>query len=221
MKSMQNIRNQGYANGAIISERSYNLLIGAVILYGLVMNLLIVKFLAGFALSISPMVFLILYVVLAFSGSMLVNSSDNPLVSFLGYNMVVLPIGLLLTRVLIFYNPGLVFRAVMVTACVTGVMMLVGGLFPTFFRKLGRVLFVSLLALIIVEVLAMIFNWYVFGATDIIAALIFCGYIGYDWVHAQDAPKTVDNAVDLAAMMYVSIINLFLRILSIMARSDD
>ena len=220
MRNTQNIR-MNAAAGSIISARMYNLLIGAVLLYGFAMNLVMIRFLTGFALSIQPIPMLIGYMVLSFIGTKLVNSSRNPFVSFLGYNLVVLPIGFLLTRVLIYYDPGLVFRAMVVTGCVTGIMMLVAGLFPVFFRRLGRVLFMSLISLIVVEVLAMIFGWFVFGVTDLLAAVIFCGYIAVEWVHAQDAPKTVDNAIDVAAMLYVSIINLFLRILSIMSRNNN
>jgi FtsH-binding integral membrane protein len=58
------------------------------------------------------------------------------------------------------------------------------------------------------------------GIMDWIIAAIFCGYIGYDWGKASALPKTVDNAVDSAAALYMDIINLFLRILSIMGKKD-
>ncbi|MBT7579493.1 MAG: hypothetical protein HN633_12065, partial [Candidatus Marinimicrobia bacterium] len=47
---------------------------------------------------------------------------------------------------------------------------------------------------------------------------IFCGYIGYDWGRANQIPKTLDNAVDSAAALYMDIINLFLRVLRILGR---
>ena len=50
-------------------------------------------------------------------------------------------------------------------------------------------------------------------------AVIFAGYIGYDWSRAQAYPKTLDNAVDCAADIYVDIVNLFIRILSIIGNS--
>jgi len=48
--------------------------------------------------------------------------------------------------------------------------------------------------------------------------VIFCGYVGVDWGRANQVPKTVDNAVDSAAALYMDIINLFLRILRILGR---
>ena len=56
------------------------------------------------------------------------------------------------------------------------------------------------------------------GATDWVVAAIFCGYIGYDWGRANAIPKTLDNAIDSAASLYIDIIILFMRILRIMAR---
>ena len=47
---------------------------------------------------------------------------------------------------------------------------------------------------------------------------IFSGYIGYDWARAQALPKTLDNAVDCAAALYVDIVILFLRLLRMFAR---
>nr|MCR5618576.1 Bax inhibitor-1 family protein [Lachnospiraceae bacterium] len=52
-----------------------------------------------------------------------------------------------------------------------------------------------------------------------IGAALFSGYIGYDFWRAQQFPKTLDNAVDCAVDIYLDIINLFLRILRILAGS--
>ena len=50
---------------------------------------------------------------------------------------------------------------------------------------------------------------------DYAVALIFCGYIGLDWCRAQRYPKTLDNAIDSAADIYLDVVNLFIRVLSI------
>lgn len=96
--------------------------------------------------------------------------------------------------------------------------MIAGTLFPAFFKKIARALTIALFLVIIVE-LAMIFIFKVHhGIIDWIVVIIFCGYIGYDWGRAQQIPKTIDNAVDSAAALYMDIINLFLRILRLMGR---
>ena len=53
---------------------------------------------------------------------------------------------------------------------------------------------------------------------DFIVVIIFCGYIGYDWARAQEYNPTLDNAIDSAADIYVDVINLFVRILSIIGK---
>lgn len=203
-----------------ISARKYNMIIGAVLLYGFIATLIVTKTIGPIAIGINPFALLIGYIVLVLIGSFIVNGSDNPLISFLGYNLIVLPIGVVLTSVLYSYDPGLIFRTVIVTACVTGIMMIISMIVPSFFLKLGRVLFLSLLLVFIVEVFAIIFGWHVFHVTDVIMAVIFCGYIGYDWVVAQRLEPTVDNAVDSACNLYVDIVNLFLRLLHIMDNDE-
>ena len=77
---------------------------------------------------------------------------------------------------------------------------------------------IALLLVIVWELLEI----FVFGGDreliDWIVVVIFCGYIGLDWGRANQIPKTMDNAVDSAAALYMDIINLFLRILRILGR---
>ena len=56
---------------------------------------------------------------------------------------------------------------------------------------------------------------------DFLVAALFSLYIGYDWARANQCQKTLDNAVDLATSLYLDIINLFVRILSILSRNRD
>ena len=113
---------------------------------------------------------------------------------------------------------GGISEAIRITGLVTIAMMCLGTLFPAFFQKISGVLTIALLLVIVVELIEIfIFNTH-HGILDWIVVLIFCGYIGYDWGRANQIPKTVDNAVDSAAALYMDIINLFLRILRILGR---
>ena len=101
---------------------------------------------------------------------------------------------------------------------VTFVMMLLGSMYPAFFNKIAGGLTTALLCVIVVELIEIfIFNTHN-GIFDWIVAIIFCGHIGCDWARANAIPKTYNNAVDSAAALYISIINLFLRILRILGR---
>ena len=99
-------------------------------------------------------------------------------------------------------------------------MMLLSSFFPKFFASstMGKTLLVTLLLTIVIE-LIMMFAGADLAIIDYIVVLIFCGYIGYDWARANQGVKTVDRAVDAAAMLYVDIANLFLRIMKILARA--
>ncbi|MDA0148967.1 Bax inhibitor-1 family protein [Vibrio sp. LaRot3] len=202
-----------------ISSRLYNLIIGAVLCWGFWVNYLMVSTIpVESIMAINPWVFFIGYFASCFAGVYLFSSSSNPLISFLGYNLVVLPFGLVINIVVAQYDPALVVEAIKVTGLVTGIMMILGTLFPAFFARISGALTISLLIVIVIELVQI----FVFGIhqawIDWVVAVIFCGYIGYDWGRANQIPRTVDNAVDSAAALYMDIINLFLRILRILGR---
>ena len=79
---------------------------------------------------------------------------------------------------------------------------------------------ISLLITVVVEII-LFFVGIQLGIIDYVVVLIFCGYVGYDWAKANVQTKTVDNAIDSASELYVDIVNLFVRILRILARAND
>jgi len=221
MDSTKNVfsRTERNSPGETISDGTYNLVIGLVLCWGFFINWLIVKTIPQSALlNIQPLVFFIAYFACCLLGIYLFTKSQNPLVSFIGYNFVVVPFGLVVNIVVYYYDPTLVIEAIKITGIVTGIMMLLGAAFPAFFQKIGVVLTISLLLVIIWELVELLIFRIHHGIIDWIVVLIFCGYVGYDWGRANRIPKTVDNAVDSAAALYMDIINLFLRILRILGR---
>lgn len=206
-------------DAATVSGATYNLVIGLVLCWGFLVNWVIVREVDTEWLSnINPWIFFAGYFASCFFGVFLFNKSEEPAISFIGYNFVVVPFGLIVNLVVSRYHPVLVVQAIQVTAMVTVFMMLLGTLFPRFFQAIHNGLIVSLLGVLVIElfqifVLGIHSNW-----IDWAVALIFCGYIGYDWGRANQIPKTVDNAIDSAAAIYMDVINLFLRILRILGR---
>lgn len=202
-----------------VGAGTYNLIIGLVLCWGFFVNWQIVVNINPIDLMAIPFwMFMLGYFGSCMLGVYLFSSSDKPLVSFIGYNFVVVPFGLIINMIVSRYDPYLVMDAIKVTGGVTVIMMSLGVLFPRFFQRVSGALFASLIAVIIIEVVQV----YVMGIhhdwIDWAVAAIFCGYIGYDWGRANQIPKTVDNAIDSAAALYMDIINLFLRILRIMGR---
>lgn len=210
-------------SGGEISVRTYNLLIGCCLLWGFLINIIIVKNVNARALveGGSYILFIIGYFISCFAGIALTRS-DKPLVSFIGYNLVVVPFGLCVAIVLevLSLPTTVVLSTIIVTAIITLIMMIIGMAFPEFVSKLGRFLGTALIITIIIEIIGLFFFPQVFAITDIVVALIFIGYIAYDWYKAQNCEKTVDNAIDSACELYMDIINLFIRLLEIFGRSS-
>ncbi len=210
-------RRDNVADDSIISDSVYNLLIGLVLCWGFLINYLMVKNIAYESIaSINPLVFFLGYLGSCFIGIALYAKSDVPVVSFIGYNFVVVPFGLIINLAVHQYSSSLVLNAIQVTGMVTLGMMFLGTMFPKFFAKIAGALTAALLVVIIVELVGAFFFNFQHGIIDWVVVVIFCGYIGVDWGRANAIPKTVDNAIDSAAALYMDIIILFLRILRIM-----
>ena len=214
-------------SSAILSERTYNIALGAVVLYGIIMNILIVAFGTEYAArlvsTVNPILLIVLYLGLVLAGSFISVKSHNPAISFLGYNMIVLPLGLLVALAVQGYGgigSEVVVDAFMYTLGITLVIVGMSCLLPKLFLRMGGFLFAALLGMIVVEIIAVLF----FGGTNwsaYVFAGIFSLYIGYDVQKAQLYPRTLDNAVDCAIDIYLDITNLFLRILSILGNSRN
>ena len=206
-----------------ISERAFNLIIGAMLLWGFFLNYVTVaafgRQVMAMVYGMNPVVFLIGYFVLVLAGNALV-VKGGPALSFVGYTMIAAPIGILVCMSVQGIPVDTVKSAVLITAVVTLSFMIAGTLFPGFFLKLGRVLFFSLLFTIVGSLICMLlFRGQGYRVYEWLGAGIFSLYIGYDWARANTCARTVDNAIDLSASLYLDISNLFRRILSIMSRN--
>ncbi len=207
------------SRGKLVSDGLYNFIIGLVLCWGFAANWLIVTCVSYQALiDIGPILFLAGYFVSCLLGVYFFVSSERPFVSFIGYNLVVVPFGLIVNMAVRRYDPTLVVQTMRVTGLVTASMMLIGSLIPALFQRIESALTVSLLAVVLWELIESFFFHIHHGAIDWMAVVIFCGYIGVDWGRANRIPCTVDNAIDSAAALYMDVINLFLRILRILGR---
>ena len=203
-----------------LSDRQFNVAIGAVLTWGFFLNYLMVRFIPTSAVAAVPTwAFLVGYFACCIVGMIMTNASDDPVVSFLGYNLVVVPCGFVLNLALSKYTPGLIQSAMLVTGGVTIMMMALGVAYPRVFEEMAFTLIAVLSVTIVVELI-------VIGVTgrsavwlDWVVALIFCGYIGIDWSRANFGEKTIDSAIDAAANLYLDIVNLFIRVASILG--DD
>ena len=194
-------------------------IIGLTLLWGFGINILMCVFFTETFLKLNFTLVVIFYFIVAFTGIFLSTKSDNPIISFIGYNLVVLPVGVVLSIGIADYEQISVINALITTTAVTLVMMLLGTIFPYFFLSLKKVLFLSLTCVVIIELILLFIGINTPTLWDFLVALLFCGYIGYDWCEAQNKVYTLDNAIDSVVGLYLDIINLFIRILSVTGKS--
>jgi FtsH-binding integral membrane protein len=199
-----------------VSASLFNFIIGAVLLWGFVVTAVVQSYFHDFNYGWPIMLG---YIAAVFAGSM-VARSENPVVSLIGYHLVVVPTGVFLGPFVNRLSPQVLQSALMLTGGVTCGMMALGTIFPHAFVKIGRALFIALIGLVVVGLLEMFLFKRAFTIVDWIAAGIFSLYIAYDYARAQLIPKTVDNAVDVCIALYLDIINLFIRIAAIMSRRN-
>jgi FtsH-binding integral membrane protein len=206
----------------VLSERGFFFALGLAVVYGLAGTAFVASKFAAMHYNPGWMGIIIIGLVIPIIGIVIAIKSDNPFISFVGYNMVVVPFGVILAPVLNVYSPNVIRNAFGMTAVITCVMCCLSTIYPAWFSRLGGVLFSCLLGLVLVRVLQLIFPALgQFTIVDWIGAGIFSLYIGYDWYRANNVPKTLDNAVDIALDLYLDIINLFLLILRIMGKNKD
>ena len=207
-------RMNSYA-GTQVTERAYNMTIGLTLLWGILINVVMAVFFTYQILSLNYILVLVVYFVGTIGCSILVHKSSSPPVSSAGITGMAICMGLPPT----FYAPAFsghsVAYAFIATGLVTVIMVILSMLYPAFFEGLGRTLIISLLACIILQVVGSLLFGLPMTILDYAVALIFCGYIGLDWCRAQRYPKTLDNAIDSAADIYLDVVNLFIRVLSI------
>ena len=212
--------NKYYDPAEIIDDQKYNMVMGGVVLEGLLVNLILCAVCKNIFETVNPIAFLIFYIICTIAGTLIARKSENPIVSFVGYNLVVIPIGLLVSAMVNAYgglDSEVVSQAFLFTLIITGVMIAGAVFYPDFFSKLGGILLTSLVGLVIAGIVMAIM-----GVDSVIysfiGAVIFSLYIGFDFWRSQQYEKTYDNAVDCALDIYLDIINLFIRIMQILGR---
>lgn len=212
----------GYADQ--ISSRTYNAIMCGTLLWGFLANELMVAFLAApvmnLAMRVGPLWLFVGYIVLALVGIMMSARSSSPVVSFIGFNLLVLPMGVMLCLLVPGLPVAVVTKALLLTGIVTATMVLLGIVQPNLFLSMGRTLFIAFIAAFIAELVATFLFHYNGTAFDWIFVILFSGYIGYDVAKAQIYPKTVDFAIDCALDIYIDIIGLFIRLLSLLSREN-
>ena len=207
-----------------ISRRAYNALT-----YGLVTISFLVLwgtylFAEGGGLErmlsgVGGIVLLVGFVIATIGGTILMTvgkKKQSVGLTFAGYALFSLTFGVTLSLILQRYDVGTITYAFGITACVSGIFLIAGVVFPQFFSRIGGVLVIGLAAVILVEIVATVFFHASQTIFDYIVIVLFCGFLGYDsYLMANDQP-TVPNALFHASNIYLDIINILIRVLDIL-----
>lgn len=217
-------------SGTQLSQSGFNAVIGFMVLMGLALNFA-VYFLTGkgafFAKllieqKISPWLLIIPVFILGLVGVGVSQRAKTAGARVLGFLLMSLVMSVSLTIIMSVYTDASILSALSITAVVTVFMMMLSVIFPRFFLSIGRVLGITLLLCIVTEIGAyFIFRTDIGSWMNWMVAIVFCGFIGFDWARAQVYPKTVNNAIACAADIYLDVINLFIRILEITGKRRD
>ena len=215
-----------------ISAKAYNMIIGGTLLYGFVVNAIIVllfnRYLNNMSYSAAQSFannyggiligVLIGYIACVLIGGRMI-SKQNAKISFIGFNFYCIPIGIVLAiAILPYYDVDTIQRAFILTALLTAVVMVLSTIMPDAFLNMGKTLLICASACLLVDLVALLIFRQDLTLIDFALTIIFALFIGYDWARASLCAKTADNAVDCAALLYLNIINVFLRALQVMSK---
>ena len=206
--------------GRALSDRAFYLLIGAALLFGFFVNALEVMFLTDFFLSWNPTVFLIVYLVMVIVGCIMSVWSRNPVISFIGYCMVVLPLGAVLSIYLPAFTYKTITSAFLVTTFLSLFMIILALVYPRVFNSIFALLGIAVLVALIYQIVAIFTGFGNNTWVDWLIVLLFSAYVGFDVSLARVRPRTVNNAVASACAIYVDLIYVFIRLVAIFGRHD-
>ena len=206
--------------GRALSDGVFYLLIGAALLFGFFVNALEVMFLTDFFLSWNPTVFLIVYLVMVIVGCIMSVWSRNPVISFIGYCMVVLPLGAVLSIYLPAFTYKTITSAFLVTTFLSLFMIILALVYPRVFNSIFALLGIAVLVALIYQIIAIFTGFGNNTWVDWLIVLLFSAYVGFDVSLARVRPRTVNNAVASACAIYMDLIYVFIRLVAIFGRHE-
>lgn len=163
----------------------------------------------------------------AIAGSLIANASDNPVVSCFGFALVAGPFGLMLGPLVAQYTTASVLRVLALTVIMTLVLGVIGAVTPKDLSGWANWLFgglmILLLGLFAVPLMSLI-GLPVEGAMTLLdwaGLVLFGAFVIFDLNRAMRVPYTIDNAIDCALAVFVDMVNIFIRLLSIMGNSNS
>lgn len=210
----------------VISRRLYNAVLTGFIVLSFVVMAVCSSITGTYAfvrfLIQNPTLFMVGCMVGSFGGIIVMSiarSKESLALGLIGYAMFTLTFGFTTALVLGAYDMDAISLAFSATAGIMIIFGAAGIMFPNAFARIQGVLVVGLLSIIVIELVLAIMGVQQ-TLTDVAVILLFCGFIGYDVFRATTAVPTLSNALWYAIELYLDILNVFLRLLSLFGRRD-
>ena len=202
-----------------LSQRAYLGLLSALVAGGLVLA----AYVASLTYTMVPNGWWIVgYFAVTLPGIYL-SAQHGWFLSLIGYVMVIVPTGAITGPYAHLYQLDSVVNVALITVILTILIGTMGVVYPKSVEHWGGFLFFTLLAAVVLDFGRVLLQIGGFDAGGFVwwhgaVALLFAAYIFYDMNQAAREDYTVDNAVDRAVALYLDILNLFLRLLSILGK---
>lgn len=213
-------------HSAHLSRRMYNIVMGGLVMLGFVVIALGAAFASTpaflFAVIDNYLAVTIGSCVASIAGVVVINlgmKREGFGMALAGYALVVCSIGLTTGLILPLYDLPSIANAAVGTAIIALLFTLLGASYPQVFARIQGVAVVSLLALLVVSIVGGLMGMPL-GWIDYAIILVFCGFIGYDTYRAQQCEPTVKMAIFNAVQIWLDLVNVFIRILSIVGNRD-
>ena len=199
-----------------ISKKTYNAIIGGIILYGIVIIALVMFLFEAYIEIMSSTVTDILFTVFMLAGGCMAYILKNPILNLIGFTLEVLGTGIFLSYL---FSLGLesTILSIIITGSITVLMVLVSFFSPSLFHRRMPALGTGVIFAIVGNTIATalgyrgdLFSW-VFIA-------IISAYIGYDFYKAQKFDKTIINAIKAALDLYLNAFLLFTMIFKLFSK---
>lgn len=217
----------GADRSARLSRRTYNLLMGGLVALGFVVigACALMTASPAFLLAVYENYLAVCLVSLAASiGGIAVLHAGMRREGFgmalAGYALVVCSMGFTTGLILPYYDLPSIANAFVGTALIAALFTLLGATYPQVFAQMRGVAVAALLSLLLVSIVGSIAGW-AMGWLDYAVVLVFCGFIGWDTYRAQQCEPTVKMAIFNAVEIWLDLLNVFIRILSILGNRRD
>lgn len=194
-----------------ISSKFYNLIIGGVLLWGFYLNWSVVSYIPqDLVTSIGIYVLTIVFALSFLLGFLIFRFSKKPILSFIGYTLSVCLLGLTLNQAISKYDPFLVLNLIETFSIVAALLTATSIIYPKLFQKPERICFFALLLVISYQFVEIKLLNIEHSLVKWISTYLFCCYMAFIWSRANQSSKTIDNAIDGAASLYLGIFLLIL-----------